>query len=83
MRSGEICEIIRNWMTMEEKPKFGAKTINFIREVQAETKKVTWPTRSELYGATSVVIAVTILLCTMLGITDSLLGQIMQVVVRL
>ena len=51
---------------------------DFITEVRAEMHKVTWPTRGELYGATLVVVAVTILLCILLGITDSILGWMIE-----
>ena len=63
---------------MEEKPRLTTRTKSFIREVQTEVKKVTWPTRGELYGATSVVIACTILLSIVLGVFDFLIGHVMH-----
>ena len=63
---------------MEDKPRLATRTRSFIREVQAETKKVTWPTRGELYGATSVVIACTIMLSMLLGVFDFVIGHVMR-----
>lgn len=63
---------------MEEKVKLRHRTRSFFEEVRAETKKVTWPTRGELYGATAVVISVTILLSILLGGVDLIIGHIMQ-----
>jgi preprotein translocase subunit SecE len=67
-------------MAVAEQPKDGFFTRmgGFYAEVKSEMRKVTWPTRGELYGATLVVMAVTILLCLMLGITDSVLGWLIE-----
>ena len=45
-------------------------------------KKVTWPSRGELYGATVVVVAVTIVLSVVLGLTDSLLGYLLELIMK-
>ncbi|MCX7625288.1 MAG: preprotein translocase subunit SecE [Candidatus Sumerlaeaceae bacterium] len=54
------------------------KLRTFYDEVVAELKKVTWPSKRELYGATAVVITVIILLSVAVGIVDALLGKIME-----
>lgn len=64
--------------TAEPKPGFFSRTADFIAEVRAEMRKVTWPTRSELYGATFVVVAVTIILCAFLGIADFAFGFVIE-----
>lgn len=63
---------------MEEKPKLTHRTRNFFHEVRAETKKVTWPTRGELYGATAVVVFVTFVISVVLGVADSIIGKALQ-----
>ncbi|EEX47983.1 MULTISPECIES: preprotein translocase subunit SecE [Jonquetella] len=45
----------------------------FIRESRAEFKKITWPTRKQVWYSTLVVIAVTLLLSAYLGILDLIL----------
>jgi preprotein translocase subunit SecE len=68
---------------MEDKPKLTHRTRSFLQEVRAETKKVTWPTRGELYGATAVVIFVTFLVSITLGMADLGIGKIMQLLLWL
>ena len=62
----------------EEKQGFWKKTTSFFGEVKQEVRKVTWPTRSELYGGTIVIITVLVVLCVALGGTDALLGRVME-----
>ncbi|MCD6516688.1 MAG: preprotein translocase subunit SecE [Candidatus Aminicenantes bacterium] len=45
---------------MNKKNKWYKRIIPFLKEVRAEMKKVTWPSRSEIYSTTIVVILATI-----------------------
>jgi preprotein translocase subunit SecE len=45
---------------MNDKIRWYKRFWNFLREVRAELKKVTWPSRPEVYSTTIVVIAATI-----------------------
>jgi len=63
---------------MEQTQKKQSKLRSFYEEVVAELKKVTWPSKRELYGATAVVITVIILLSVATGVVDAVLGKIMQ-----
>lgn len=54
------------------------RTGDFFTEVRSEMRKVTWPTRSELYGATIVVVVVSILLAVLLGFGDALIGRVVE-----
>jgi preprotein translocase subunit SecE len=63
---------------MEQTQKKQSKLRSFYEEVVAELKKVTWPNKRELYGATAVVITVIILLSVATGVVDAVLGKIMQ-----
>ncbi|MBI5613586.1 preprotein translocase subunit SecE [Candidatus Gottesmanbacteria bacterium] len=45
--------------------------VQFVREVTAELKKVTWPTREETVKLTIVVIAVSIIVGIFIGIVDA------------
>jgi len=64
----------------EEKQGFFQKIINFCAEVKQEVRKVTWPTRSEMYGGTIVIIFVTVVLCAALGGADALLSKLVAIV---
>jgi preprotein translocase subunit SecE len=45
---------------MSKKEKRYRRFISFLREVRAELKKVTWPSRNEVYSTTLVVIFATV-----------------------
>jgi preprotein translocase subunit SecE len=46
------------------------KLIQFLKEVRLELKKVSWPSRKELVGSTTLVIVVSILAGLFLGLLD-------------
>jgi preprotein translocase subunit SecE len=46
----------------------------FLKEVVAELRKVTWPTKDELIGSTMVVIVVSLVVAIFIGIVDRILG---------
>jgi preprotein translocase subunit SecE len=41
---------------MEQKVRWNRRFSNFLREVRSEIKKVTWPSRNEVYNTTIVVL---------------------------
>lgn len=47
-----------------------ASPVQFVREVIAELKKVTWPTRAEVIKLTVVVIALSVIVGVFIGILD-------------
>ncbi len=53
---------------------------NYIRDVIQELKKVTWPTRDELKGATVTVIIFTLLSTAFVGAVDGMLGYIVRLI---
>ncbi|MGB9692367.1 MAG: preprotein translocase subunit SecE [Candidatus Sumerlaeaceae bacterium] len=67
---------------MEETKQKG-KLRRFIDEVIVELKKVTWPSKRELYGATMVVITVIILLTIGVGVVDFLISRVMSLLIRI
>ncbi|HHU64055.1 MAG TPA: preprotein translocase subunit SecE [Clostridiales bacterium] len=60
----------------KSKPKRGL--IKFFKEVIAELKKVTWPTRKEWLTSTAVVIVVVVIVAAFIGVLDLVLKQIMD-----
>jgi preprotein translocase subunit SecE len=62
----------------ETRPGLFKRLGNYYGEVRAEMKKVTWPSKAELYGSTVVVVTVAIVFSIMLGITDSMLVWILE-----
>jgi len=58
------------------------KGINFLKEVKVELSKVSWSTRQELIGSTVVVIAITFIMATFIGIIDIFLSKVLILVFR-
>ncbi len=54
----------------------------FVREVVAEFRKVTWPSRQELINSTVVVITVTVVVSLFLGAVDVALARIVEMILR-
>lgn len=62
----------------QEKKKKSIK--KFFREVLAEMKKVSWPSRKELTNYTTVVIVLILLFAAIIGIIDLVLGQLLDLI---
>ena len=55
---------------------------NYIRDVVAELRKVTWPTREELKGSTITVIIFSIISTVYVFGVDFFLGKLVQIVLN-
>jgi preprotein translocase subunit SecE len=55
-----------------------ARIREFVQEVLAEFRKVTWPSRQELVNSTVVVIVVTVVLAVFLGAVDIALARVVE-----
>ncbi len=58
------------------------KVLDYIRESRAELKKVTWPTKQQMWYSTIVVIVVTFMVSAYLGLVDLLLTGVFSKIVR-
>ncbi|QTA78830.1 Protein translocase subunit [Desulfonema limicola] len=56
------------------------KTLQYLREVKAELKKVTWPSRQQTAGSTVVVIVIVMIISVFLGIADMSLSGLIRLV---
>jgi preprotein translocase subunit SecE len=54
------------------------KTIEFLKEVQAELKRTTWPSWKEVRGTTTVVIITVFLFALYLGVVDLVLSRVLE-----
>ena len=61
---------------------FIQKSIQFLREVKAELKKVVWPSRKQTIGSTLVVIILVIIISFFLGLVDIGLSSLVRVVLQ-
>jgi preprotein translocase subunit SecE len=55
---------------------------DFVKEVQVEIRKVSWPTRQELRDSTLVVIATVMIVAVYVGIVDRVLGMAVGLLFR-
>jgi len=55
------------------KRSWAARVVDFLRDVRAEIRKVTWPTWEELKKATGVIIVFVIALGLLIGFMDTIL----------
>jgi len=51
------------------------KIINYLKEVVAEAKNVTWPTRQQTIYFTIAVLAISVIIAYYLGFLDFIFGQ--------
>ena len=68
----------------KSKNEASAKSANpvtkYLRETRAEIAKVTWPTRDEWIRLSGIVLAVTVVMALILGITDAVSAQLMNLI---
>lgn len=57
-----------------------SKSTQFLREVKAELKKVTWPSRKQTLGSTVIVIVLVMMISLFLGVVDIALSSLVHVV---
>ncbi|MCD6328584.1 preprotein translocase subunit SecE [bacterium] len=58
------------------------RLIVFLRNVNLELKRVTWPTKDEISSATVVVIIATLVVSAYLGVLDLLYSKILHFVLK-
>ncbi len=56
------------------------KVTKFLKEVVAELRKVTWPSKDELIGSTIVTIVVSVIVAVFIGIVDRILTLLIQTI---
>lgn len=54
----------------------------FVTETKVEMQKVSWSTREELIGSTTVVIVSTLLLALFIGIVDIVLSKFVSIILK-
>ncbi len=61
---------------------FVTRIREFVQEVLAEFRKVTWPSRAELISSTAVVLVVTVVLAFFLGGVDIVLARVVERILK-
>lgn len=57
------------------------KVLDYIHESKAELKKVTWPTKQQVWYSTLVVIVVTLIVAAYLGVVDLVLTGVLSKII--
>jgi preprotein translocase subunit SecE len=65
---------------VKQEKNFIDKSVQFLREVKVELKKVTWPTRKQTIGSTVVVIVLVMIISLFLGMVDMGLSSMIRAV---
>ena len=63
-------------------PGFWEKSMQFLREVRIELKKVTWPSRPQTIGSTAVVIILVMIISFFLGLVDMGLSGLVRLILH-
>ena len=58
------------------------QTRQFIKEVQVEFSKISWPSRGELRDSTLVVILTVLVVAAFIGVVDQLLNMLVHLLFR-
>ena len=58
------------------------KSIQFLREVRVELKKVTWPSKKQTMGSTVVVLVIVAIISLFLGVVDAGLSGLIRAVLQ-
>jgi preprotein translocase subunit SecE len=54
------------------------RLVKFVREVRNELKRVSWPSREEIRGSTTVVIVIVLILAVFIGLVDRALTYLLS-----
>ena len=68
--------------TVAKEKNFIDKSIQFLREVKVELKKVTWPSKKQTMGSTVVVLVIVTIISLFLGLVDAGLSGLIRAVLQ-
>jgi preprotein translocase subunit SecE len=69
-------------LSAKKKPNVLDKSLQFLREVKVELKKVTWPSRKQAIGSTVVVLILAMIVSLFLGVVDMGLSGLIRVILN-
>ena len=62
--------------------KSSSRSKKFLREVKAELKKVSWPTKQELISNTGVVFLTVTVVCILIWVIDAAFAQALRFIIK-
>ena len=78
----QVTKAITKTAATKQKSNIITSSIQFLREVKFELKKVTWPTRKQTMGSTVVVIILVTIIAFFLGAVDIGLSSLVRLVLQ-
>ena len=78
----QVTKAITKTVAGKPKSNFITSSIQFLREVKVELKKVTWPTRKQTMGSTVVVLILVTIIAFFLGAVDIGLSSLVRLVLQ-
>ncbi len=78
----QVTKAITKTVAGKQKSNFITSSIQFLREVKFELKKVTWPTRKQTMGSTVVVIILVTIIAFFLGAVDIGLSSLVRLILQ-
>ena len=78
----QVTKAITKTAAGKQKSNFITSSIQFLREVKFELKKVTWPTRKQTMGSTLVVLVLVTIIAFFLGAVDIGLSSLVRLVLQ-
>ena len=63
-------------------PDFKGSPVTFLKEVQGELKKVTWPTKDEIIKLTGIVVVVSVVVGLYIGGLDFVFTKMMDLLIK-
>jgi preprotein translocase subunit SecE len=62
--------------------KSSSRMKKFLREVKAELKKVSWPTRPELISNTGIVFVAVTVVCALIWAIDAVFSEVLKFIIK-
>jgi len=85
---GSVQPVVKKSYTPASKPTVAKektvidKSIQFLREVKVELKKVAWPSKKQTMGSTAVVLVIVAIISLFLGVVDAGLSGLIRAVLQ-
>ncbi|MBC8585764.1 preprotein translocase subunit SecE [Youxingia wuxianensis] len=67
---------------VQKKPGFIARVKRFFRDIKGETKKIVWPTRSQIINNTIIVLVVMVIAAVVVGCLDIVASTLVRLFVN-
>lgn len=71
---------VKGGKKVQQKPRFGSGSLEFVKSVRSELKKVSWPNRDQLQQSTIVVLVIVVVLGAYIAFWDLIFQALARVI---